>query len=75
MLWIAAIAGLFATAPAEDNRVQPQRQARASVTILKAATVRLGVDGGTKAEGAVVRETSRRADDGSRKRVSLVEFY
>ena len=76
MLSIATAVMLSAVAaPAADEPARPQRQARAVVHIVRPAIIALGKDGGTEAEGAVVREGRERAPDGSEQRFSLVEFY
>ena len=75
MFAIAIAAALSAQAPAEAQPVAADRRALAVVRILRPAIVRLGKDGGTQSEGAVVRESLLRTSDGSGQRLSLVEFY
>jgi hypothetical protein len=73
MLWIAAVSALAAAPPAERPTVQ--RQARATVRIVRAATVRQDHPRGTDAEGAIVRESRTRTADAPPRAVKLVEFY
>ena len=75
MQWIALAAALGAATPAAEQPPARQRQARATVRIVKAATIRRANPGVTDAEGAIIRESRSRAPDPVGKRVKLLEFY
>lgn len=75
MQMIALAAALGAAAPAAEQPIAPQRQARATVRIVKAATIRRTNPRGTDAEGAIIRESRSSAPDTLGKRVKLLEFY
>ena len=75
MQWIALAAALGATAPVAEHSPAPQRQARATVRIVKAATIRQANPRVTDAEGAIIRESRSRAPDPVGRRVKLLEFY
>ena len=67
---LLAVSAGTAEAPTLVNASQ---NARASVTILKAAPIKFGSE--MRIEASVQRETSVRERDGSVRTASLVEFY
>ena len=62
-----------ASAPLAQTGIQPGRQARATVTIVRIKPIRLGIETGM-AE-SVLRSATVRERDGSTRAASLVEFY
>ncbi len=60
--------------PQPELRAVPERQAQASVRIMRADPIRLGEE--TRPGGAsVLRNTQLRESDGSTRPASLIEFY
>ena len=71
---LIAVALAEAQAAEPQPRAVPERQAQATVRIMRAEAIRLGeqprADG-----GSLLRETKVRESDGSTRPASLIEFY
>ena len=65
------LATALAATPEPQPRAVPERQARASVRIVRAERIRLG----ERTSSSVVRSSTVRESDGSTRSARLVEFY
>ncbi len=76
MLWIATVAAITANSSAAEisPRAQPQRQARAVVRIVRAATIDFADDCSTASEDRLMTQASIREEDGVVRPLLLVEF-
>jgi len=72
MLFAAALAQTQAGQP--QPRAVPERQAQATVRIMRAEPIRLGEEPGPDGSSQL-RQTSVRESDGSTTPASLIEFY
>lgn len=73
MLTLVAALAAFANAPAGAADFRPDRQASATVRIVRPAMVKLGVGSSGGAHVPTVRQTSV-TDEGHRRKAILVEF-
>ena len=74
MLSLLASAALLQAVSDPPPATRPDRQARASVTILRAEAVRFGAPAPAD-RSSIVRGSTARNRDGSRQPLTLVEFY
>ena len=74
MLEIAIAAALTQAGAEPRPRAAPERQAQATVRIMRADPIRLGQEPAPNG-GSLLRNTSVRESDGSIRPASLVEFY